>query len=323
MPRNGSVGRPRKVRFMEKTQFHTLIVLQVKIIYCLLAALGLSVIAALDLYEGHYGFAAVAAGFALGLVLYAGYMLLRRRKRTSPYPEWLLVGLLSVFTLFGMHQSEQVAHWIYFVPVYTYFLFPFRAASIFTVLYSIVLVVMVLTQFEQDSRLQMLFTYAACYTFALMYALINERNNRQLAEIINTDPVTQVFNEHQLYLDLHKEMTLADRQRSSLMLVGVATPESWHSLSMDDYEQRLRYLGSRLRKHLREYDACYRLNSDDFVVLMPRGTPKHAQILKSGLLESLAEQTPPVALPVHAETYRADDDPHSLINRLMEALHDH
>ena len=74
-------------------------------------------------------------------------------------------------------------------------------------LYSIVLVVMVLTQFEQDSRLQMLFTYAACYTFALMYALINERNNRQLAEIINTDPVTQVFNEHQLYLDLHKEMT--------------------------------------------------------------------------------------------------------------------
>lgn len=312
-----------KVRFMEKTQFHTLIVLQVKIIYCLLAALGLSVIAALDLYEGQYGFAAVAAGFALSLVLYAGYMLLRRRKRSSPYPEWILVGLLSVFTLFGMHQSEQVAHWIYFVPVYTYFLFPFRAASIFTVLYSIVLVPMVLTQFEQDSRLQMLFTYAACYTFALMYALINERNNRQLAEIVNTDPVTQVFNEHQLYLDLHKEMTLADRQRSSLMLVGVATPDAWHSLNMDDYEQRLGYLSSRLRKYLRQYDACYRLNSDDFVVLMPCSLAEDAEALKSNLLAALAEASPPVQLSVQAAGYRADDDPHSLINRLMEGLHDH
>src|SRR5690606_39404815 len=61
----------------------------------LLAALGLSVIAALDLYEGQYGFAAVAAGFALGLVLYAGYMLLRRRKRSSPYPEWIKIGRAS------------------------------------------------------------------------------------------------------------------------------------------------------------------------------------------------------------------------------------
>src|SRR5690606_2272294 len=226
---------------MEKTQFHTLVVLQVKIIYCLLAAFGLSIIAALDLYEGQREFAAVAASFSLGLVLYAGYLLLRRRKRSSPYPEWLLVGMLSVFTLFGMHQNEQVAHWIYFVPVYTYFLFPFRVATIFMIVYSLILLVLVLTQFEQNTRLQMLFTYAACYTFSLMYALINERNNRQLAEIINTDPVTQVFNEHQLYLDLHKEMTLADRQRSSLMLVGVATPDAWHSLNMDDYEQRLGY----------------------------------------------------------------------------------
>ena len=307
---------------MEKTHFHTLVVLQVKIIYCLLAAFGLSIIAALDLYEGHREFAAVAASFSLALVLYAGYLLLRRRKRSSPYPEWLLVGLLSVFTLFGMHENEQVAHWIYFVPVYTYFLFPFRIATVFTVVYSLVLVVLVLTQFSQDSRLQMLFTYAACYTFSLIYALINERNNQQLAEIINTDPLTQVYNEHQLYQDLNKEMTRADRQRSSLLLLGVATPSGWGVLKVDDYEQQLSFLGSRLRKCLRKYDACYRLNSDDFMIMMPQSSLPDAQQLQQELRECLSINGEiPADLPMHAEVYRPDDDPHSLIRRVMGGLH--
>ncbi|MCD8523379.1 MAG: diguanylate cyclase [Saccharospirillaceae bacterium] len=308
---------------MEKTQFHSLVVLQVKVLYCLLAALGLSIIAALDLLEDKKQFAMIAAGFSLALVVYAGYLLLRRKQRSSPYPEWILVGLLSVFTLFGMHQSAQVAHWIYFVPVYTYFLFPFRLASYITLAYSTVLVIMVLDDFDNYSRLQMLFTYAACYTFSVMYALINERNNRALTEIVNTDPLTQVYNEHQLYLDLNKEMTRADRQRSSLMLMAVATPKSWHSLKVEDYEQRLSYLGNKLRKCLRKYDACYRLNTDDFIIVMPHSDAQDSEALKNQLLDCMADKKFAALreLPVHVETYQPDDDAHSLIRRVMEALH--
>ena len=155
-----------------------------------------------------------------------------------------------------------------------------------------------------------------------MYALINERNNRQLEEIINTDPVTQVFNQHQLHLDLHKEMTLADRQRSSLTLLGVATPLAWHSLTMDEYEQRLGYLGSQLRKYLRKYDACYRLNSDDFVIVMPRSNIDDAVRLEASLQHCLTDADGRrTDLPMHAEVYRPDDDSHGLLRRLMEGLH--
>jgi len=308
---------------MEKAQLHNLVMLQVKVLYSLLMALGLSVIATLDLLENKKEFAVIAAAFSFGLVSYASYLLLRRRKRSSPYPEWILAGLLLLFTLFGMHQNPDVVHWSYLVPVYIYFLFPFRAASYITLIYSLVLVVMVLDEFSSYTRLQVLFTYAACYTFSVMYAMINERTNRALGEIVNTDPVTQVYNEHQLYLDLNKEMTRADRQRSDLCLVAVATPAGWSRLKEEEYEQNLGYLGKRLRQCLRRYDACYRLNTDDFVILMPHSDLSHAVDLMDTLTARMNDDKTGSLkdLPMNCELYQPDDDAESLINRVMEGLH--
>ncbi|MAD46199.1 MAG: hypothetical protein CMI02_06265 [Oceanospirillaceae bacterium] len=309
--------------FMEKTHFHNLVMLQVKVLYSLLMALGLSVIATLDLLEDKKQFALIAAAFSFALVLYASYLLLRRRKRSSPYPEWILAGLLLVFTLFGMHQSAEVVHWVYLVPVYIYFLFPFRAASYITLLYSLALVILVLDDFNSYTRLQVLFTYAACFTFSVMYALVNERTNRALGEIVNTDPVTQVYNEHQLYLDLNKEMTRADRQRSDLCLVAVATPPEWSRLKEEEYEQRLGYLGKKLRQCLRRYDACYRLNTDDFVIMMPHSNLQHASDLMAVLRQKLNNEKSGTMknLPLHSGLYQPDDDAGSLIARVVEGLH--
>lgn len=308
---------------MEKAQFHDLMAQQVKVVYCLLAAVGLAVITVLDWYEGQLFFAAVAGGFSLLLVSYAGFLLVRRKKRPSPYPEWVLVGLLTLFTLFGMKLSAQVVHWIYFVPIYTYFLFPFRVANYIALIYSLVLVLMVLHQFDNYIRLQMLFTYSACCVFSVMYALINERNNQGLTEIVNTDPLTQVYNEHQLFLDLNKEMTRADRQRSQLMLLAIATPVSWRRLKVEDYEQRLSYLGKKLRHSLRDYDSCYRLNTDDFIILMPHsGTDEALQL--QALIQQVMQSTRYQELhdmQMHQEHYRPDDDSQSLVARVMETLH--
>ena len=261
---------------MEKAQFHTLVVLQVKVLYCLFAALGLSVIAVLDLIESTNVYAAVAAGFSVLLLLYAVYLLMRGHKRASPYPEWALVFLLCLFTLFGMQQSDQATHWIYFVPGYVYFLFPFHVATYVALVYSTALFLLIVQEYDSYLRLQILFTYAACYLFAVMYAMLNERNNRGLIEIINTDPVTQVYNEYQLQLDLNKEMTRADRQSSELILVGVAIPPRWHTLKAEDYEQRLSFFGKKLKRCLRKYDTCYRLNSDNFIILMPHSSSDDA-----------------------------------------------
>ncbi|WP_157730015.1 diguanylate cyclase domain-containing protein [Bacterioplanes sanyensis] len=303
---------------MEKTQLHSLVVLQVKIIYCLLAALGLSVIAVLDLLESKYLFATVAASFSLGLVVYAGYLLLRRKKRSSPYPEWLLVGLLCVFTLFGMQESAQVVHWIYFVPIYSYFLFSLRVASYITLVYSVALVALVLLQFDPYLRLQTLFTYAACYVFSVMYALINEHNGRGMTQVVHTDSLTQVYNEHQLLLDLNKEITRADRMRCDLMLVTVTTPERWQCLKVEDYEQRLLYLGRRIKPYLRPYDTCYRMQNDDFIVLMPHSDEQQAQQLASQLRDSLTNsRLQQEVIGIAVEAYQPEDDVETLLQRVQ------
>lgn len=303
---------------MDKSHFHAAISLQVKVIYALLAAFGLIVIATLDFYEGYLRFAAIAASFAFGLVLYSGYLLWHRAGgRPSPFPERALVVFLLVFTLFGMHQNSSVVHWVYFVPIYTYFLIPYRWANIALALYSLVLGVLVLNQFPAESRFQILFTYAACYVFSFMYALVNERNNHRLAKIINTDPITQVYNQHQLQQDLNKEVVRADRQHSQLHLMAVTLPRDWQSLKAEVYEHRLGQFAEHLRQCMRQYDTCYRLNNDSFIILMPQTSVAEAQQVQQAVQREFAEYG-----GVHSvlELYKAEDDAESLQERLLEGL---
>lgn len=310
---------------MEKARFHSLVVLQVKVIYCLFAALALSVVAVLDLVEARTVFAAVAAAFALALLLYALVLLLRGQQRSSPVTEWLMILGLSLFTLFGMQTHEDVVHWVYFVPGYIYFLFPFHVASYLALVYSTAMVLMVISEFDSYLRLQILFTYGACYAFAVMYALINDRNNHGLSAIVNTDPVTQVYNQYQLSLDLSKEMTRADRQTDLLSLVGIVIPPSWRVLKTEEYESRLSYLTKRLKRCLRRFDTCYRLDSDVFVVLLPHSTDAVVEALcenlmddleGSGRFEGLAD------IRLRKDSYHPEDDVEDMIARMEKESDD-
>lgn len=302
---------------MEKPHLHAAIILQVKVIYALLSAFGLLVIAGLDVYEGHLRFAGIAASFSLGLVLFSAYLLWKRDTRASAIPERVLVILLLMFTLFGMHQSASVVHWIYFVPIYTYFLMPYRWANIALIAYSVVLVAMVLHQFSLETRMQILFTYAACYVFSFMYALINERNNVRLSQIINSDPVTQVYNQNQFTHDLNKEIVRADRQHTELQLLAMKPPKEWRKDKTEEYEHNLVLFGKKIRRCLRQYDTCYRLNNDNFIVLMPQTELLEAKQVLQIVQRQLAELG---QAQVILETYKVEDDSDSLLERVLQGL---
>lgn len=308
---------------MDKTQFHNLITLQVKIIYSLLAAFGLTIIAVLDLYEEHNQFAAIAAGFALLLVVYAVYLMLNKQKRPSSYAEWVLVGLLLCFTVFGMNESEQVVHWVYFVPIYTFFLIPFRFASIVLIVYTLFIVPTVFRQFPLETHWQILFTYATCFVFSFMYALLNERNNKYLTKIINTDPVTQVYNENQLQTDLNKEITRANRHGSQLHLLSVLVPAQWQALRLEELEAKLGELSRCLRSTLRQYDSCYRLNNNHFVVLFPQADEVLTQEIQHNLQQAIQKTSlGKEKLKVFKMVSAPEDDVSSLLKKLEEKLHE-
>ena len=302
---------------MEKPALQQIIILQVKVVYCLLAAFALSIIAMLDYLRAEHQFALIAAGFGALLLFYAGYLLLRGKKRTAPYVEWALTILLGFFTIFGMQQETYVVQWVYFFPIFVFFFFPFTIANYITLAYSSIIFLVVLNNFDSYIRLQLLFTYAACYAFSLVYALVNERSNMMLSNLINTDPLTQVYNEHQFHHNLSKEITRADRQRTSMVLIAVRLPAAWQQLKAEEYENRIANAGHRLQKNIREYDTCYRLNSDDFAILLPNSTPEDGEKLCETLSYNISKlrHAAQNKFLIKMTVYQPEDDSYSLLKR--------
>lgn len=300
---------------MERVQAHLKITNRVKIFYALLTALGLLVIAGLDWYEQKNHFTEIAATFALLLIGYAGYLAWLRSARPTAIPEMLLVGLLLTFTLLLMERDASVAHWVYMVPIYTFFLVPFRWANIFLVLYSIGFLTQIVGEFALEVRHQIVLTYLSSYVFSFAFALVNHRNGSHFSKIINTDPITQVYNQHQLKHDLNKEIVRADRQHSQLYFLVASLPSDWQDLKSELYEHRLGLVGERLRRCLRQSDTCYRLDNDNFVILMPQTNQQDAEQVQQLLSRELADFR---GANVSIEPYRYEDDVDSLLNKMVQ-----
>lgn len=302
---------------MEKPALQQIIVLRVKVVYCFLAAFALGIIAILDVLKQEYVFALVAASFCLLLIFYAIYLLVRRRRKTVPYIEWALTLLLGTFTIVGMQQDSHVVHWVYFFPVYVFFLFPFKVAQYITLVYSAIIWLLLLTNFDNYIRLQLLFTYTACYAFALAYALVNERKKMMLSDFINTDSLTQVYNEHQLYHDLNKEISRADRQRTGLALIAIRLPASWQTLKAEEYENRIANAGHRVRSNIRDFDTSYRLKNDDFIIMLPNSSQQDGEALYNTLLNRISQSRHAAEnkFSINIVTYDPEDDYYSLLKR--------
>ena len=272
---------------MDRPHFNSLVILHVKVIYSIVAAFGLTVLTILNALEAHFRFASVSAVFAILLASYAAYLLINGHNKSESYFEWVLVLLLTIFTLFGMQQNTQVVHWIYFVPTFVFFVMPFRLACILLTIYSVALFWIIFNQFPVNLHVQMTCTYMACVTFSSLYALINERSNRGLDDHIDTDPVTNVYSERQLKSDLTKEITRTERQGSQLFIIKITIPAVWRQLKLEDYEIRLSYFGGKLNRCLRAFDTCYRAANDDFYIMMPDATADDSEYLQENLMDDL------------------------------------
>lgn len=302
---------------MEKPAFQQVILLRVKVVYCFLAAFALAIIAALDYLNQELIFALVASSFSFLLAIYAIYLLFRRRRKTAPYIEWTLTLLLGSFTIVGMQQDSFVAQWVYFFPVYVFFLFPFKIANYIMLTYSLIIILVVLSSFDSYIRLQLLLTFLACYTFTFAYALVNERKKMMLSNFINTDSLTQVYNEHQLYHDLNKEISRADRQRTGLTLIAIRLPATWQSLKTEEYENRIANAGHRVRSNIRIFDTSYRLNTDDFIIMLPNTNQEDGEALYNTLRSKISQSKHAAKnkFLINTVTYGPEDDYYSLLKR--------
>lgn len=310
---------------MKKAHFHAQISQQIKQRYTLLTALGLGLLAAVDYSQAEFLNALLTAGFVVLLLTYWAYLSWPRTPSATIVGEYVFIVLLMALTLLTIVYERPLVHWSYFIPIYCYFLLPWRAANYMLPVYSVLTVVLVFMHFAGELRLQIIFGYLACYGFAFLYALINQRNNSSLESIINSDPISRIYNQAQLQEDLNKEILRADRQRSALILLIITVPQEWKTLKREKLEHLLANFGQSLRHNLRGFDTCYRLDSDDFVIVLPQTSLALGEKIQQELQENIAHfaQQPPRP-QLHLEQYRPEDDLHSLMARIdNEVTHAH
>lgn len=290
--------------------------------YLLLMSAGLGLLAILNLFSGAWLSALMTAACVIALLLFAVLMPLRGRRPGGAARILLALPLTGVAGLIGAASGDLAMVWSLIFCGLAVYLLRFRHACRVIPAYGLVWVFVVLLSQPSLAALPMLFVFSACAALALGYAWVNGINLKNLSAVANTDPVTMVYNQYQFTLDLQREMTRAERLMDELHLVGLRPPQLWQDLGAEEFERRLNDLASLLRSCLKKTDTCYRLNSDDFVLLTPHSNDeataefmdKIAQVLQDSTYEELT------ALNVSCIRHEPGDEVDTMVQKVGESL---
>ncbi len=257
--------------------------------YLLLMSAGLGLLVIFDAISGQATHALMTAVCVAVLLLYAMMMPLRGRRPPGLWPVLTALPLAGGAGLYGAFSGDLSVIWSLLFCGLTVFLLSFRHASFVIPVYSLVWLTAIFSTFPTITAVPVIFTYGLCAVVALSYAWVNETNLRNLSAVANTDPVTMVYNQYQFTLDLSREMTRAERLMDELFLIGVRPPQSWNELGVDEYERHLNSLATQLRSCLKKTDTCYRLDSDDFVLLTPHSSGEETEEFMKKVAEVMAD----------------------------------
>ena len=306
---------------MNKAHFHAQISKQVKQSCALLTACGLLLLALLDYLQSQQLMASLSASFAFLLLMYWAYLSKQPAPFNCPWPEYCLISAQALLTFYALNHNIPMVYWVYLTPIYSYFFLSWRVANVFLPCYSVAIFALIWTYLDGGLRVQIMFSFLACYGFAFLYALINHRNNSNLEKLMAAEPANALYSPQQLVEDLNKEMLRADRQHSGLMLLILSTPPQWKSLKSLKLDQQLSALSQTLQRYLRSFDTCYRLASDDLIILLPQASAAQVETMKHTLHKQIRQRYPRSPVPqLMLEEYHPEDDFQSLMTRIEEKI---
>lgn len=286
--------------------------------YCLLMAAALSVLALVDYLQTSTLDSISIGGLAALLAAYGGFLLWRDRPFDSSWPEWLVVIALAGWTISGVMEDLLGVHAAYWLPFYLVFAVRWAHAAMAIAVFSALFSMLVLMG-DLGARGQILTTYLVSAATALCFGWLNDRGEAHMLAQLGQDPQTRAYTERQLIEDLAKEIPRADRQTSRLLLAVVVIPQLWKTQGREVLEQHLCDVADALRQYALPFHKVYKLDSEDFVVLMPHGKSLDMQMIETRMAPVLGN---PDELPMVALHYQPDDDQESLLARIEEAVND-
>lgn len=246
----------------------------IRILFCSVGAIILFAMALVDYFEAQLMVALFTCLLALVLVINGVSMVFRSANTNTTKTDALFLILLASFSLFSADIQGNHSDWAYFFPIAAFFLFSLRTA-IFCVLAYTPIAVYIFIQYSPTLiQAQSIFSFAAVSCIALFLAMVKSRTNQLLEPLISSDETTGAQLESFLRPALKKEINRAEREGTGLLLVYLKFQKHNYNrgLSSDIILQCAKAIAGKLRL----FDQYYRLNKDQFAIIMPHANTDDA-----------------------------------------------
>ncbi|GAA6135030.1 hypothetical protein NBRC116188_18200 [Oceaniserpentilla sp. 4NH20-0058] len=244
----------------------------IRILFCSIGAIILCTMALVNYYEGQTIVALFTCLLALVLVINGISMVFRSANANTTQTDALFLVLLASFSLFSADMQGSHTDWTYFFPIAAYFLFSLRTAILCVLAFTPIAIYIFIQYGPTLIQAQSIFSFAAVSCVALFLAMVKSRTNQLLEPLISSDETTGAQLESFLRPALKKEINRAEREGTGLLLVYLKFQKHNRGLPSDIIMQCANAIASQLRL----FDQYYRLNKDQFAIIMPHANTDDA-----------------------------------------------
>lgn len=241
------------------------------------------------------------------------------------YSHATLVSLIAVTLGSIVAFPGQAEQWCYILPLVAFLIYPLRLATLITAGYSIVLAMAIIAFYQGPEKPQLFFIYLLSLVITLAFVYLREIKEKQLQPLRRTDNLTLASTREYLLQDLHKEVQRSEREGTPLSVLALSLDEQTLShCTSDQRDALLHRLGRLLHEHLRLFDAYYRYDAAEMVIILPhtpsRDAARTAGQLRQKIRQNLSSRDLAVTASVGLASLNVDDTADSLIDGARKAL---
>jgi GGDEF domain-containing protein len=268
----------------------------IKLIYCLIAGIGLGGIAILDYPTSHLALSAGTMLYSMVLLTNAVFLLFKYKIKTEGYlSQLLIISIFAYSLLSARYGGPQHAFWIYFFPVVAFFLFKLNTGILLTTLYIPAALYIIIETSQPLHQAQMVFSFAVVTMVSLFLSFVKTRTNSLLDPLISRDLNTGAQLAKFLRPALAIEITRAEREGTGLLLMQLRIQLEGKRSHKHEMEETVTKYAKSISENLRLFDRYYRIDKQSFSIILPHATTQEgtriAQNIIQGVTLSSANKT--------------------------------
>ena len=270
-------------------------------LYSLFAVIALVSFAIESYYHNHPGFGSTLLLFACLIISSAAYQHVTGKKKVTNSLNVLFLGVLCLILLYTGGSGGTGPLWYYVFPLFALFAQRLWAGT-FSVLLLFIITLLLFwhppagfhqSLFSREFKEQFLAVYVGVSVMAFFYAFLRtsaemdmDSVNRNLADLANTDELTQLPNRRHMKEILHQEIERTRRNNGKFSLIILDLDkfkEINDAYGHDCGDAVLRSTRGIFHSVLRGQDTCGRWGGEEFIILMPRTDLRGARLVAERL----------------------------------------